>query len=151
MKFVEIPNNAASVAVAEHRVDAAGIQQPALANAIQSHKVKAIGNTYNAISNDFYITVFFTSTDYAAKHPDIVKAFARTVSVAAAYQNTHHAETAPIAAELTKIPLDVVQAMPRVVIGTTLKASEIQPMIDAAVKYKMIPRSFQASELIYHP
>ena len=151
VKFVEIPNNAASVAVAEHRVDAAGIQQPALADAIQTHKVKAIGNTYNAISNDFYITVFFTSTDYAAKHPDVVKAFARAVSASAAYQNSHHTETAPIAAELTKIPLDVVLQMPRVQIGTMLKTSEIQPMIDAAVKYKMIPRSFPAKDLIYSP
>jgi NitT/TauT family transport system substrate-binding protein len=149
VKFVEIPTSAAGVAVAEHRVDGAGIQQPALADALASGKVKSLGYHYDAISPDFYITVFFTTTDYAAKHPEVVRGFARAVSEAAAYQNTHHAETAPYAAELTKIALPVVEKMTRVVIGTQLKASEIQPMIDAAVTYKMIPRGFPARELIY--
>jgi NitT/TauT family transport system substrate-binding protein len=149
VKFVEIPNSASAIAVAEHRVDAAGIQQPALADAVATGKVKTLGYQYDAISPDFYITVFFTTTDYAAKHPEIVRGFARAIADAAAYQNTHHAETAPLAAELTKIPLPIVEKMTRVVIGTQLRAAEIQPMIDAAVKYKMIPRAFPARELIY--
>jgi NitT/TauT family transport system substrate-binding protein len=149
VKFVEVPNSAAAVAVAEHRIDGAGIQQPALADAVATGKVKVLGNDYDAISNDFYITVFFTTTDFAAKHPEAVRSFARSISEAAAYQNSHHGETAPLAAELTKIPLPIVEKMTRVVIGTQLKASEIQPMIDAAVKYKMIPRGFPARELIY--
>ena len=149
VKFVEIPNSAAAVAVAEHRVDGAGIQQPALADAVATGKVKVLGNDYDAIASDFYITVFFTSSDYAAKHPEAVRWFARSIAEAAAYQNTHHAETAPYAAELTKIPLAIVEKMTRVVIGTQLRASEIQPMIDAAVKYKMIQRSFPARDLIY--
>jgi NitT/TauT family transport system substrate-binding protein len=149
VKFVEVPNSAAAVAVAEHRIDGAGIQQPALADAVATVKVKVLGNDYDAISNDFYITVFFTTTDFAAKHPEAVRSFARSISEAAAYQNSHHGETAPLAAELTKIPLPIVEKMTRVVIGTQLKASEIQPMIDAAVKYKMIPRGFPARELIY--
>jgi NitT/TauT family transport system substrate-binding protein len=149
VKFVEVPNSAAAVAVTEHRIDGAGIQQPALADAVATGKVKVLGNDYDAISNDFYITVFFTTTDFAAKHPEAVRSFARSISEAAAYQNSHHGETAPLAAELTKIPLPIVEKMTRVVIGTQLKASEIQPMIDAAVKYKMIPRGFPARELIY--
>jgi NitT/TauT family transport system substrate-binding protein len=149
VKFVEVPNSAAAVAVAEHRIDGAGIQQPALADAVATGKVKVLGNDYDAISNDFYITVFFTTTDFAAKHPEAVRSFARSISEAAAYQNSHHGETAPLAAELTKIPLPIVEKMTRVVIGTQLKASEIQPMIAAAVKYKMIPRGFPARELIY--
>ncbi len=149
VKFVEIPNTAAAAAIAEHRIDAAGLQQPSLADAIATGKAKVLGNDYDAIASDFYISVFFTSQDYGAKHPDVVRGFTRALTEAAAYQNAHHAETAPIAAELTKIPVDVVNKMPRVLIGTSLNAAEIQPVIDAAAAAKVIPHAFPARELIY--
>jgi NitT/TauT family transport system substrate-binding protein len=151
VKFVEIPNSAAAAAIADHRIAAAGMQQPALADAIATGKGKVAGNNYDAIAADFYITVFFTSRDYAVQRPDVVRGFARAVADAAAYQNTHHAETAAIAASLTKIPVEVVNKMPRVFIGTSLNAAEIQPVIDAAAAAKVIPHSFPARDLMYVP
>ena len=49
--------------------------------------------------------MFFANTDWAAKHPDAVKNWVRDTYEAGAYTNTHHAETAPMMSEVTKIPL----------------------------------------------
>ena len=51
-------------------------------------------------------------------------------------------------AELLKFPLPLVEKMSRAVAGTSLNLSEIQPLIDVAVKYSVIPRAFPAKELL---
>jgi hypothetical protein len=76
-----------------------------------------------------------------------VKAFSRVTYQAAAYTNTHHAETATMMSEITKIPLAVFTKMARVESATSGDAELIQPLIDAAAKYKQIPRAFPAAEL----
>lgn len=151
LKFVELPNVAQAAAVAEHRIDAAVLQQPDLQNALDGGKAKVLGLAYSAISQQFMFAGWFASTDWAAKHPDLVRTFTRVAIEAAKYANAHHAETAAILADATKIPLAVVQQMPRVDSATVMDAKFIQPMIDAAAKYKMLPRAFPASEMIFDP
>ena len=58
--------------------------------------------------------------------------FRRGLFEAAAYTNTHHAETAPLLSDATKIQVDVILRMRRSVAPTTLDPAQIQPMIDAA-------------------
>jgi hypothetical protein len=43
-----------------------------------------------------------------------------------------------------------VQVRPRMVNGTVLQAKEIQPVIEIAAKFKLIPKSFDAQEIISH-
>jgi NitT/TauT family transport system substrate-binding protein len=149
VKFVELPNSAEGVAVAEHRVEAAGLNHPWLADALEGGKIRILADDFNAIGNGFYISVWFTTTDYASKHPDVARAFTRVTLETAQFTNAHHADTAAMIAEITKIPLATVQKMPRVAMGTSVRAAAIQPMIDIAFKYKMIPRGFPARELVF--
>lgn len=149
IKYVELPNSAAGVAVAEHRVDAANVSNPPLAEALRTGRVRVAGHPWDAIGPSFLISVWFTTKDWAAKHPDQVRAFARTTQDAGAYTNAHHAETAPVVAEFTKIPLSLfTDGMTRTVSGTTLRLEQIQPVIDLSAKYKFIPRAIPARELI---
>jgi hypothetical protein len=67
---------------------------------------------------------------------------------AATYVNGHHAETAPLVAEITKIDLSVVQKMYRTLAGTSLDLALFQPLIDAAAKYGLIAHPFPARELL---
>lgn len=68
---------------------------------------------------------------------------------ASSYVSTHPAETAPVVAELTKIDLSTVEKMQhRSVYGTSVDGASFQPLIDAAAKYELIPRSFSAREII---
>ena len=81
-------------------------------------------------------------------HPEIVSNFITTIYHAAAYTNAHHRATVEMMAETTKAPVDIVAHMARVDGATSLDMREIQPMIDVAAKYHLIPSAFPASEML---
>jgi NitT/TauT family transport system substrate-binding protein len=148
LQFVELPNATAAAAIAAHRVDAAVMLQPALAEAVATKTVRSIAPAYDAIAPSFVFAAYFTSSDYAKNHPDIVAKFVRVVYAAAAYTNKHHAATAAMMADVTQIPVDTIEKMPRVDGATSLDPKAFQPVIDAAAKYHLISAGFPAREML---
>jgi NitT/TauT family transport system substrate-binding protein len=148
MKFVELPNSTAAAAIATHRVEAAIMLQPALADAVTTKQVKAIAPAYDAIASSFVFAAYFTSSDFAKAHPEIVAKFAKVLYESAAYTNRHHAETAAMMADVAKIPVTTVEHMPRVDGATALIPAQFQPVIDAAAKYHLIAHGFPAREML---
>lgn len=149
LHFIEIPNSLAAAALAAHRIDADALQDPQLHDALAAGQVKAIAEPYNAISQHFAFGVYFANKDWAAAHPQAVRDWVRITYQAAAYANTHHAETAPIIADATKIPVDMVEKFPRVEGATSSDPALLQPFIDAAAKYKLISNAFPAKDLFF--
>jgi NitT/TauT family transport system substrate-binding protein len=149
LKFVEIPNSVGSAALIDHRIDACVMQDPQLAEATETRKVRVLGPAYSAVSTNFMFGGYFANTDWASKHPETVKKFAQITGAAAAYAKTHPAQTATMMAEATKIPLAVFSSMARVQSATKLDPALVQPLIDVAAKYKQIPHAFPAAELFY--
>ena len=148
MKFVELSSTAAAAAIAQHRVDAAILNQPFLAQAVAAKEVKRIAPALDAIANSFVLAAYFTSSDYAKAHPDIVAKFAKVLYAASAYTNKHHAETAALMSGVESIPVNVIEHMPRVDGAVGMNAAQYQPVIDAAAKFKMIPHAFPAREML---
>jgi NitT/TauT family transport system substrate-binding protein len=146
LRFVEIPLSAAVAALDLNRVAAAETSVPALAAAVESGKI--LIPAYDTIAKAFLLAAWFTTSDYSAKNPNAVRAFARGFATAAAYTNAHHAETAAMMAEFTGVAVGVIQRMTRAIAGTSLVPAQIQPVIDAAAKYGSIKRSFPAREMI---
>jgi NitT/TauT family transport system substrate-binding protein len=147
LHYVEIPFAAVAPAVEQGRVAGGEVSEPTLAAALATGKFRAL-NTGVAIAPSFYITAWFTTRDFSDQHPEVVRTFARVVAASAAYTNAHHDETAPIMADYTSVPLAIIGQMSRAVEGTTLHEAQIQPLIDASLKYGTIKRSFPARELI---
>jgi len=147
IRFVEVPFSADAAALVQHRIVAAESATPAMTNALDTGDLRIIP-VYNAIAPTFLISAWFMSTDFTSKHPEVVRTFARVTAAAATYANAHHAETAPIMAQFTGIPVDVMLRMPRAVQGITLSAPLIQPGITAAAKYGLLKKTFPAEELI---
>lgn len=148
LKFVEFPMSGASAALEQKRIDATTIVGPAMDAAMATGKFRSLGPSFGAIAPHFLFSGWFTTKEWAAKHTDAAKRFARSWSQAAAYANAHHDEIEPLLASFTGIQLDVLQKMTRGVFGTTLNAADIQPLVDAAAKYQMIDKSFPAAEII---
>ena len=148
MKFVELPNATAAAAIAAHRVDGAVLLEPLLAEATTSKQVKLLAPAYDAIASSFVFAAYFTSSDYAKAHPDIVAKFTKVLYDAAAYTNKHHAETAAMMADVAKIPVETVEHMPRTDGATALNPAQYQPVIDAAAKFKLIAHGFSAREML---
>ena len=151
MKWVEIPLSAAPVALEEHRIDVACLLEPVLTAAKDTGKVRVLAPGFDAIAPRFCIGVFVANSDWAAKHADIVKAWLRVTYEAGTYCNAHKAETAPMMSEVTKIPLPLFQRMNRAECGTTATADPayLQPLVEAAAKYKQVPRAFPAREMYF--
>lgn len=148
--YVEVPMSASGAAIEQGRIVAGENVYPQLATDLASGKIRLIP-AFSAVAPRFLFSVWFTTTAYARAHPEAVDAFARTVAKAAAYTNAHPAQTAGMVADLTGIPLETVQHMTRVYDGTELRMSELQPAIDASVRYGMLARSFPARELLSGP
>jgi len=148
LKFVEIPISAAQAALELHRIDAALMNDTALSTALASGNVRILAPAMDAIAPEFPYSGWFATADWAAKHRDLVQAFARVMAAATAYTNAHHAQTAAMLADFTGQTLDAVEHANRADTGTVLRLSEIQPLIDLAAKYKLIPQAFPARELV---
>ena len=92
---------------------------------------------------------YVANADWAAKHADALRRWVRVTLEAGAYTNGHHAQTAQLVADNTKIPLAIIERVARVQAATpaTADPSFLQPLIDVAYKYGNIPRTFPAKEM----
>ena len=151
MKWVEIPNSASGAALADHRIDVCALQEPQLSAELASGRVRKLAPVYSAVSEHFVFGVFFANKDWATKNPDAVKRWVRTTYEATAYTNAHHAETVAMMSDITKIPAAIISKMARVENATSATSDPglMQPLIDASAKYKFIPRTFPAKELMF--
>jgi NitT/TauT family transport system substrate-binding protein len=148
MHFVELPFSAVPAAVDEGRIAAGEMSMPTLAVALATGKYRLVP-TYSAISTSFINTVWFTTADYVAKNPAVVKTFVRALHDAAIYTNAHHAQTAAMMADFTGVPLDIVSHMTRATDGLTLSPEQLQPALDAAVKYGAVRHPFPLQDILY--
>jgi NitT/TauT family transport system substrate-binding protein len=145
--FIEVPFSVLPAALTQHRVVAGETVTPSMTVALETGDYRFV-SINNAIALTFLNSVWFTSKDFSAKNPDVVRTFARVVATTSIYVNAHHAETAPITAQFTGIPLALVQRMPRATEGVTLSPELIQPAIAANAKYGSLKKAFPAQELI---
>lgn len=149
LKFVEVPNTAESVAIEQHRIAAALLQEPELSQALSGGKLRVLGKPYDAIGPSFMFAAWFARKDWAAQHHDLVETFNRVTAQAVEYTNAHPEATTEMMADATKIPLAIFSKMGRVKSATTLEPSMLQPLIDASAKYKAIPKKFAAKDFIF--
>ena len=145
--FVEVPLYESGPALAQHRVEAAEAGYPSLVSALATGQFRVLP-AYAAIAPQYLLTAWFTTADYAAKNPDVVRRFARGFKEAAAFTNTHHVETAPLMAKFTGIEPDVFRTMFRAPSPPDLRLSLIQPIIDAMAAEGRIKRSFPARDIV---
>jgi NitT/TauT family transport system substrate-binding protein len=148
VKFVEIPPSAMVEALIDGRVDAATITNPNYAAALSSGKVKVIGYPSDGIAKRFLLTAWFATNEFISKNGSTIARFEQIVERSAAYTNAHPNETIAMIAGFSGIEPAALAHMTRGVCGTRLQVAEIQPVIDAAVKYQLIDRRLDAQDLV---
>jgi NitT/TauT family transport system substrate-binding protein len=151
VKWVEVPNSAIGATVASHRVDFGSMIEPQLSAAVAAGEVRVLGDAMTAIAEHWIVSLYLSNPAWAAKHADAIKRWVRVTYDAAAYTNTHPAETAPMMSEITKIPLPVFRKMARIEGATSADPALLQPVIELAARYNVIPRSFPAKEMYFNP
>jgi len=144
IKYVEIPYPAMDAALASGRVDAACIEEPVLSQTLAGNG-RLLANGYDAISTQFCEAAWVTSTSYAQANPTIIKKFADAIALANDWANKNRPATAKILEKYGKavLPAD----MHRCYYPNRMRASDFQPVVDAAAKFGVIKSPFKASEM----
>ena len=88
MKWVEIPNSALGAAIAEHRVDIGDLNEPQLTAAIETKRVRPLGDAFTAIAEKWVASIYLAHPDWAKKNVSAVRRWVRVTYETAAYQPT---------------------------------------------------------------
>lgn len=146
--MVEMPPAATPAALESGRIDAAAIQEPRLTELLRTGDVRVLGKPYDVIAKRFLNAVLFSTTDFVNANRDLVARFARASIDANAFANEHPDQTAPWLAEFAKVDLDSVLHSTRAMFGESLTVADVQVLVDAAARFKVIDHPFDARELI---
>jgi ABC-type nitrate/sulfonate/bicarbonate transport system substrate-binding protein len=146
--FLEIPGSAIAVALVQHRIAAGTISQPFLTQAVDDGKARLLANVQDAIALRSLSAFYFSTVDYVARNTESVARFRRVIGESSAYCNAHQAETIPMMAAFTGIEPQVLRTVTRAYFATDLDPRDLQPTIDAAARYKVIDKTFDARNLI---
>ena len=148
VKLLELPMSSVTAAITAGRIDAAVLIQPFLSQALAAGTVRSMGDPVSATGNHHTDSAWFTTLAYTQKNPDAINRFMRIIRDAAIYVNGHPAETAGLLTKFAMVQSNDVGKI-RVLQGWKLEPANLQPLIDAAARYKFIPERFDAKDLIY--
>jgi NitT/TauT family transport system substrate-binding protein len=147
VKFLEIPAAAATQAVASGRVDGSTLSMIFCGQAVAGGTCRLLGHPFEAIAKRFVYSGFFCTADFASKNATALDAFRRVMAQSGAYILAHRSETVPLVAKFTGLDEKVIASVP-VEVATKLDLKLIQPLIDKAITYKLIPNDFDLRAMI---
>jgi NitT/TauT family transport system substrate-binding protein len=143
--FIEMPPAEIGAAVARGTVAAGVVPEPSLTLAEPDTRV--LGRPYDAIAKRFVINGWFANASWIEKNSSAAKRFVEAIAEAGRWANAHHAESAKIFERHSKAEPAVIERMMRATYGSRFEPQSMQAVIDTAVRYKVLARSFPAGEL----
>jgi len=147
-KFVEVLAAEVGAAIDRGTIDAFAMGEPALSYALRRNNVRVLADPMPAIAPRFLYAAWYTTATFYKNNPETVKRFQAAISAAGRWGNNNHAASAVIVAKYTKLPVADITTMKRATFADTLSTGEIQPLLDAAARFKFLSRPMTASEII---
>lgn len=148
VKFLEIPQSAMLEALSQKRVDGIVAYEPFRTADEASGVVRSLGAPFSAISRDMIYTAWIAMAPWVSQNRPIASRFVGVIRQATEYTNAHYFELIPLLAQVTKLPVETLQKSHRIKDAMILNPAWIQPVIDAAAKFKELTSGFPASEII---
>jgi NitT/TauT family transport system substrate-binding protein len=133
-------------AIQRGTIAAATISEPFLSNA--KNDLRYLGRPYDAVASRFLISQWITTRSWLANNTAGAKRFTAAIYQTARWANAHHDESLPILVKYLKVDPARMAGVKRAAFSTELVPSLVQPVIDVAVKYKLIPKPLDAATLI---
>lgn len=148
VRIVEAPFAEMGAGLERGLFAAASISDPALTNSLKKNDIRRFADPFSAIAPEHMVAAWFTTKEYAQSNPDGVRRVAAGLTEAAKWANTHHNESATIVARIAKVDIEVIKSESRTVYGEQLRASDLQPQLDAAFKQGFLSRQVNAGEFL---
>ncbi len=146
IKFIELTFSAMAPALTRGTISAAVIGEPLYSQS--RDQIRVLGKPYDAIAKDFLINAWFTTRDWLAKNPDTARRLVKVVYDTARWGNAHPDQSLPILAKYLKLDPENLHGMIRAKYATSLDPALVQTVIDAGVKYGVIPQPVDASAIV---
>jgi NitT/TauT family transport system substrate-binding protein len=144
VKIVELSPAAMVDALEQGRIAAAILPEPLLSAA--GTRIRKAGAAYDAIAKTMLISIWFTSYTWAQQHNAEERKFRDAMFQSHAWAAANREKAAEILEKWTKIHV----ARVRTTGATRLDAGQIQPICDAALKYKIIDAPANAKDWIWN-
>ncbi len=140
--YIELPPPAILPALERGTIAAATLIEPNLAPALP--QVRALGNPFGALGPKLMVTGWFATTDWIAQNREAAATFASVMSDAARWVNDPKNKTQVAALQSKYGASSSVNPY-----AVSFDASMVQPILDGAAKYKLLPRPLTATELLF--
>ena len=147
VKFIELPTPQMAAAVQKRTIDAAVIGSPALSAALASQCCRTVTFPYDAIAKRFLLNGWYARTDWIASHRDEAQRFARAIVEAERWSNEDRVDSAKILGAYSNIDPALLASMPRETFAERFDPQLFEPLMDLAVRYKLLNAPFPPSEL----
>ncbi|MFH8700055.1 ABC transporter substrate-binding protein [Streptomyces chartreusis] len=129
VELVEMAFDQMPAALDQGQIDAACVVEPATAT-IRSQGGREIASPLIGVAPELTVAMYFTSTQYAQQHPDVVEKFQDATAESLAYAEAHPDEARQIVTTYTKIPASVLEQ----VVLPKWPAEANRPSIEALMK-----------------
>jgi NitT/TauT family transport system substrate-binding protein len=149
VKFIELSTTTLGATLEQGRVDAGVTNEPYMSKDLGTGKFRMLTDMLNGYGpKPILESAFFATKDYVAKNRDAMARFAKVMAQASAYANTHIPETLPLMISFSGMDAHAAAIMHKTSTALSFDPSQIQPVIDVAAKYKIIPKTFSARDML---
>jgi NitT/TauT family transport system substrate-binding protein len=149
VRFIELPTTTLGSTLEQGRVDAGVTNEPYMSKDLGTGKFRMLTDMLNGYGpKPILESAFFATRDYVAKNRDAMTRFAKVMTQASAYANTHIPETLPLMVAFSGMDAHAAAIMHKTSTALSFDPSQIQPVIDVAAKYKIIPKTFSARDML---
>jgi NitT/TauT family transport system substrate-binding protein len=129
-------------------IGGAVLAEPALTLALKDPGIVVLGDPNAAIAPQFVSSCWFSTREFAQQNPEILSRFSRAIYEAQKWANGHQSDSAAILAKYAKMDVALVRSVGRATFAEQMRLAEVQPFLDAAVKYGTIPKPVNAADFL---
>jgi NitT/TauT family transport system substrate-binding protein len=146
VKLFEMPLGEMGPALARGTVAAALMGEPFIAD--NKDAVRNLAVPFDSVARSFYIGCWYAKRDWLVKNADTARRFATATYAAADWANKNRPDSAAIEATYVKLDVERLKTMPRNSFALGLDPKLMQPVLDLALRYKMLATPMSASDVI---
>lgn len=149
VKWVEVPLPQMAVALVNKQIDAFLAVEPFVHVPVRIQKqARVIGYPLGEMAPRLLIASYFGSEAWIEKNVPTVKAFVAAINRGIDAHNANLAEARAVIAKHTGMKPEMLKDMPLPAFEKKILPSDIEPLLDAAFRYKLVERKFPPQELI---
>lgn len=146
VKLIEMLFPQMPPAIAKGLVAAAFMGEPFLS--FSGVDLRVLARPYDAIANEFYFGCWFANKDWLTKNAAAARKFVTALYDTARWCNGHPKETTAMLSGHAKLDLSWLQKTDRIGFATSLDPRLMNPILQQAYAYRVLPKQVAASDLI---